>query len=48
MIEVAVSGSITRTDRDKIRYFRCREYDNLAIDCSNMVVAEKDQSDKMQ
>ena len=34
--------------REKIRCFRCKEYDYFAKDCAIMKVAEKDQLDKMK
>ena len=43
------SGSRSRasTHRDRIRCFRCRDYDHFAKDYPNMAAAEKDQSEQM-
>ena len=35
------------TNRDRIRCFKCREYDHFAEDCPNSVT-EKDQSEQMK
>ena len=37
------SGSRGNTNRDRIRCFKCREYDHLAKDCPNMSETEKEQ-----
>ena len=31
------SNSRTSTNRDRIRYFKCREYDHFANECPNLV-----------
>ena len=36
------------TNRDKIRCFKCREYDHFAKDCMNISDAEKEQSEQIQ
>ena len=41
-------GSRRSANRDKIRYWKYREYDHFATDCSNMKGVEKDQSYQMQ
>ena len=46
--EVAKLGSRTSTVRDRIRCFRCRDYDHSAKDFTNRKVAEKGQSDQVQ
>ena len=30
-------GSRTSTNRDRIRYFKCREYDHFANECPNLI-----------
>ena len=41
------SGLRASTYRDRIRYFKCREYDDFAKDCPNSDI-EKEQSEQMQ
>ena len=36
------------TNRDKIRCFKCREYDHFAKDCKNISETEKGQSEQIQ
>ena len=38
------SGSNMSTNRDRIRYFKCREYNHFAKDCPNISDTEKEQS----
>ena len=42
------SGSRTSTNRDRMRYCRCRECDHFAEDCTNMKMADSDQPEQMQ
>ena len=36
--------SVSSTNRDRIRYFKCKEYDHFAKDCPNISDTEKEQS----
>ena len=36
------------TSRDRIRCFKCREYNHFAKNCPNMTETEKDQTEKME
>ena len=43
------SGSRTSMNRDRIRYFKCREYDHFANECPNLVPKDSDrESDGMR
>ena len=42
------SGSRVGTNRDRIRCFKCGEYDYFAKDCLNITVTEEDQTEQMQ
>ena len=42
------SGSRGSPNRDRIRCFKCREYDQFAKDCPNVTVAENNQTEQMQ
>ena len=42
------SGYRAHTNRDRIRSFRCREYDHFAKDCPNVTVTDKVQTEQMQ
>ena len=35
-------GSRTSTNRDRIRYFKCREYDHFANECPNLIPEDSD------
>ena len=41
------SGSRATTNRDRIRCFKCREYDHFAKSCLNISVTEKEQIQQM-
>ena len=36
------------TNRDRIRCFKCKEYDSFAKDCPNISETENDQSEQIQ
>ena len=36
------SNSIVTTNRDRIRWFRCREYDHFANECPNTGIDDSD------
>ena len=36
------SGSRTSTNRDRIRCFKCREYDHFANECPNLIPEDSD------
>ena len=36
------------TNRDRIRCFKCREYDHFVKDCPNISDTEKEQSEQIQ
>ena len=37
----SISGSRISTNRDRIRCYKCREYDHFASDCPNSVTDEE-------
>ena len=44
----STSVSKASTNRDRIRCFKCREYDHFAKDCQNISDTEKEQSEQIQ
>ena len=36
------SNSRVSTNRDRVRYFKCREYDHFANECPNLVIEDSD------
>ena len=42
------SGSRVSTNKDRIRCFKCREYDHFAKNCLNISDTEKEQSEQIQ
>ena len=42
------SSSRVNTNRDRIRCFKCREYEYFAKDCLNVSETEKEQTEQMQ